>query len=783
MIFNGKEIDFPAKIKISFFKLIESLEEQAMDEDDNVARFAKDLLVDVNKFPELRDGFEGEEIPEHLNHIVNRLCRVLFPEALLTNEIKGVAFPYSFDPFYYSTRFKKILEDAGNEFEFRFASVNDDLMYVFAASYILAKHHGLRVPVNSYTTVDILNSKTRIVHTYRMAFNADMIEITPTKSAPPISAEDYKTLLDDFSNIDLWKKMVPPNSFEMRGVGIANFTDVTIDQARTTISRNLLSKSENTFEEIKNSFRNLYRIPDLQVGFIEHIEGQFAHEMKEKFNSILLNSVDKLSCKRDLSDETYDLLLSEIKPLVITDVQAFDKKMQSKVSAVLASQNIGSYILIPLSFDDEILGFIELASPRKLELSGGSLPVLEELVPLFSSSISRFKREYQNQREAIIQQECTTIHPSVKWKFEKEADIFLAERAKGEPAIFNDIVFKDVYPLYGQLDIKGSTNRRNEAIKLDLLKQIEACRSVLTEAILKTGMFLYEALVFRLDDFKAEITQGITSDIEQRILAFISSEINPAFDLLKKEKGSISKLIRKYESILDDNLSTVYEKRREYDSSVNIINQTLAQFLDDKQLEAQKIFPHYYERYKTDGLEYNIYIGQSITNSKTFDHAYLDNLRIWQMLVMCELELAYDQLRKELKTEIEVASLVLVYGNSLSVNFRMDEKRFDVEGAYNARYEIVKKRIDKAHIKNTDERITQPGTISVIYTTEENEKDYLKYIDFLEVKNLIVKNSTEKLELEDLPGISGLKALRVQVNYNKKKGIPMKNLLSKIESN
>jgi hypothetical protein len=37
----------------------------------------------------------------------------------------------------------------------------------------------------------------------------------------------------------------------------------------------------------------------------------------------------------------------------------------------------------------------------------------------------------------------------------------------------------------------------------------------------------------------------------------------------------------------------------------------------------------------------------------------------------------------------------------------MDEKRFDVDGTYNARYEVVKKRIDKANIKGTKERITQ----------------------------------------------------------------------------
>ena len=35
------------------------------------------------------------------------------------------------------------------------------------------------------------------------------------------------------------------------------------------------------------------------------------------------------------------------------------------------------------------------------------------------------------------------------------------------------------------------------------------------------------------------------------------------------------------------------------------------------------------------------------------------------------------------------------------------EKRFDVDGAYNIRYEIIKKRIDKAHIKNTQENMKE----------------------------------------------------------------------------
>jgi hypothetical protein len=39
-----------------------------------------------------------------------------------------------------------------------------------------------------------------------------------------------------------------------------------------------------------------------------------------------------------------------------------------------------------------------------------------------------------------------------------------------------------------------------------------------------------------------------------------------------------------------------------------------------------------------------------------------------------------------------------------------------VDGAYDIRYEIVKKRIDKALIKGTNERATQPGKIVIVYS-------------------------------------------------------------------
>ena len=191
--------------------------------------------------------------------------------------------------------------------------------------------------------------------------------------------------------------------------------------------------------------------------------------------------------------------------------------------------------------------------------------------------------------------------------------------------------------------------------------------------------------------------------------------------------------------MLNENLQLVYEERRKFDHSVMKTNHTLASFLDQKQEEAQAMFSHYFERYKTDGVEFNLYIGDSISQQEDFDPVYLRNLRLWQLLVICELEQEFDQLRSELEADLQIASLILVYSTPLAIHFRMDEKRFEVEGAYNARYEIVKKRVDKAHIKDTDERITQPGKIAIIYSNEQDAREYRKYIQFLQSKGMLAK--------------------------------------------
>ncbi|MNL67816.1 hypothetical protein D3C87_1924490 [compost metagenome] len=87
-----------------------------------------------------------------------------------------------------------------------------------------------------------------------------------------------------------------------------------------------------------------------------------------------------------------------------------------------------------------------------------------------------------------------------------------------------------------------------------------------------------------------------------------------------------------------------------------------------------------------------------------------------------------------------------------------------MEGSYNIRYQMVKKRIDKALIKDTTERLTQPGKIAIVYFNNSEVKAYLGYIKKLQSQRLL-NDDLEHLEIEELQGVEGLKALRIGVRY------------------
>ena len=765
--------DSPFVIKVSFNKYLNRYEELAKNEDEFIAAKAKRILEAQAPYPILREGFSDVSLLEKHKKEIRFILQDSFSEVLTLNEIKTASVPFHNIIFNSSKRFKNIVQSAGPNYDHIIHNMADDDRYRNACIIILNFCYGYDLNITR-PFFYIIPDKKGVLRHYKILYNADFVEIIHTKKAKKITQKDVDELLDNYENIELWKTKFPEGGYIFKGFVISNIFDVTDDQSISNIKSSLIGKDKSNqksfVDHFQEVFRSLFNIKELRVGFsvFNNEEQTFERVYGGQVNSFLLNNMESENCSTSLCDWSYNRLIKENKSVAISDVYRKYNNSNEAMPHVdlFYKQKIRSAILAPIANDEGLLGVLELVSDQPKKLNSINANKLIDVMPHIIAAVERSKEEEENLIEAVIQTECTSIHSSVHWRFKDEAKRFIKEQFRGNHVSFNKIRFKDVYPLYGQIDIKGSSDARNLSTQKDLTSQLVQVQDILRKAFKYESLPIYEQYLFQIDSFLTDLRKAFQVDMEQKVAAFLSKDVKKLFKHITNSNKLVQE-INDYFRSLDKNLGTVYQHRKEYDETITLINKRMASLIDEKQVEAQKMYPHFFERYKTDGIEHNIYVGESITKKDSFDITYLYNIRLWQLQTMCEMENSFYQMQSKFPMKLDVASMILVFNMPLTISFRMDEKQFDVDGTYNARYEVVKKRVDKAFIKGTTERITEKGKLTIVYSQKQDEREYLKYIHFLQSKSYVGKE-IEILELEDLQAVKGLKAIRVNILYRKK---------------
>jgi hypothetical protein len=772
MLDINENIESPFELKVSFNKLLNHYEDRVNCKEEFLSAKAKSIIEISNKYPELREGFSNASILEERKKEISIILQDSFSPLLTKNEIKTASVPFHNLIFNSSERFKNIIKAAGDGFELKIKNMPENDMYIVACTTILNIYYGYNLNFKRPFYYEIPEANG-IMRYYKIMYNADFTEIIPKNNAPKISQADYELLLDNFENIDIWKEKFPPNSYTFKGFVISNIFDVTDDQSISNIKSTLIGEDKRqnagfmkNFQEI---FQSLLMLKNIKVGFTIYNkeEDTFERVYGVGMTSYLLNNREVSKCSDTLCSWSYNKLLNENKYFSISDVDYSFKLSKGEAPHIksLYEQGFKSAIFAPITNKDGLMGILEIVSEYPKILNSINANKLEDVMPFIVSAVERSKNDEANLIEAIIQTKCTSIHPSVHWRFAKEAKKYIKDQYKGEVPTFNKIAFENVYPLYGQIDIKGSSEARNWATQQDLKIQLKAVQTILNKAFKREALPIYEQYLFQINNYLEGLENHFQVDSEQQISSFFKKEIHNVFQHLTLS-NILSQDIEDYYNNIDNKIEVLYKYRKDYDNTIAKINREMAALLDKKQVEAQAMYPHFFERYKTDGVEHNMYIGEAITKHNSFNPIYLYNLRLWQLQVMCEMENAYYQMKSELPVSLDVASMILVFSQPLTISFRMDEKQFDVDGTYNARYEIVKKRVDKAYIKGTKERVTQKGKISIVYSQKQDEIEYLRYIKFLQSKKYL-DTDVKIVELQDLQAVTGLKAIQVSVLYYK----------------
>lgn len=765
--------DAPFQVYISFRKYLDVLEHiRYNDRLEYRVNYAESLIDKTKNFQELRDGFQDLTLLDKYEDLIKLLLADLFPTGLTNNEIKAASIPLSNITFNYTERFKNILKDAGKDFEIELRNIDDDEFYVFCCCLILQSYFKKDIKTFIPFYYDIPNKQGIMKH-YKITVNSDFSDVYPTGDAKIPDDDTVEMLLENLDDIKLWKKYFPSKSWILSGFSIISLVDCTSEVALSDLKSSMIKINPENFvpdENLKEIFKSYFDVAELNFGLMFFNKKDRRLEKLPLYENVFTNHILDFwinTFDEEVRHTALENFNYNSRPVIVSNVDHLDAEVKKMPSfSILKENNISSFMVIPIMRDNELLAILEFTSSEPNSLNGLKLKKLEFVVDMIIFSLNRFTFERNNQIEAIIQREYTTIHDSVVWKFRNEAEKYFNASINRKIYTLKEISFKNLTPLFGFSDIRSSSEKRFNLMLEDLNQQIDCLHDIFSFISSDSEKYL-----LAIDIFENELNNEIKADTEQRFQRLLREEIHPFLQgkLEVKSSSEIKAKIKDYFTQVFTQNDLFYANRKSLDNSITLVNRKLADILDESQARAQQIFPHYYERFKSDGVEHNLYIGQNIAPNLHYHAKVVQKLRYWQLETICIMEREFEIFKNVLPIQMDIASLIFVYNEKLDIRFRMDEKRFDVDGAYNSYYEIIKKRLDKAHVKDSSDRITCPGKITIVYFGMENQKEYLDYISRLQKKN-ILQYDTEFLKVEDLQGITGLLALRVSINNDESVG-------------
>ena len=760
--------------RLSFRPLITSLKKILADCKPGSQMLYSDLIGRFESLQELMQPQHDDSLVKKHGDLVEMLLAIVFPPTGLDEENHAVSFPFNFKTIYTSKSFQQSFLKQGtqeiNVPDQETASMLAREKLFHAYSMILRKYGHHDTPQTSRAIYPVVDPSTGLKRYVEVKVDGRFIDVMTVDGATPeIPADVVCKRTNRLMRLTELQRLLPLKNFIFEGLAIIRINDITQTEVISEIKNTLLDidafSDASIYATLQTHMQSLLGQKNVKIGITPFFKlgGHHVFSQLHNTNSFLYKHFTALNDKDEVKECCRRLFYDSDTPIVFETV---DEKAMKEIEYLYLYYEAGcrSLILCPLKHNNELIGVLEIVAQEAGQLNNSHIARIESAIPLFTLALEKTAENLSNQVDNVIKEKFTAVQPAVEWKFTEVALSYISKKQQGEDAKIEGISFENVYPLYAAIDIRNSSTQRSHAIQFDLIEQLNAAANIVRKVQKKVHFPLLKEIEFKIEKYIASASDILLSDEEITIHEFLKGQVAYILNHLMETEPAVKKEIEEYFARLDAESGLIYDYRKKFEESITKVNEVVSKFVDIEQASAQLIYPHYFERYVTDGVEFNIYIGQSIYPRRKFNDIYLRNLKMWQLVVLAKTARLTKKLESELSNLMQTTQLILAHSIPISISFRTAERKFDVDGAYNIRYEIIKKRIDKVCIKGTNERLTQPGKIAIVYTQPKEAVEYEEFIEFLQSQGLL-KPGIEKLELEELHGVVGLKALRVDVEF------------------
>ncbi|GAB2531622.1 GAF domain-containing protein [Spirosoma aerophilum] len=610
-----------------------------------------------------------------------------------------------------------------------------------------------------------LNGVTKF---YRLDINNSFVQPQAGLMLPPL-----KRIWVDFAKgqgpLPVGEEALLLDQFTFEGFAFFQLEDVTEAETVRQLQDVFVHLHSDTepmiYHRFESALRNLCGQADAQIGIIPmpQVNGHFVYPPNSKSRSIFFQyaGASDMDYKDPMAQKMVRKIAGSAVPYLFPDLAGLPDPVQT----ALIGKGIRSFLLYPVVSGTDVLGILEMGSPHPFALNEEVLTKIENILPLIQELLRYQLNQFNNNLEQLIRKKFTSLQPAVEWKFYEAAWAYLnQEQRSGSQNEAIPVRFPQVYPLYGAVDIRNSSVERHKAVQQDLSRQIAAVDAIFSLPEFPSNGSRPEKLRDENFDCQHKLVAGLLPDDEQTVSLLLTDEVNTYFRYLLLHQPLLEAPIQAYFAQTDPATGLFNLALKRYERSMDWLNAAVNEYIDEEEKKLQTIYPHYFERYRTDGTEYSIYLGQSIAPDMPFTPGIRLRLLQWQLTSMVEVARLTHLLLSSLPLPLQTTQLILAYAQPVDIGFRQDERRFDVEGSYSIRYEVLKKRIDKAYIEGTQERLTQPNTIAIVYSHLSEVTDYLPFIADMQARGEL-QPDLEYLDIEPLQGVLHLKALRVRINY------------------
>ncbi|HMT10334.1 MAG TPA: GAF domain-containing protein, partial [Ignavibacteria bacterium] len=576
--------EFPFKTALSFRKLIDFWRNavHTTEGDCPGSDYARRIVKDAEAIPGLNSLIYDNSLIEKHRPLIDSLMTAVFPVAYMNTNLTAISAPLDFKALYSTEWFRELFCDEEGYFSHDL-NVSRELFdagkVITLYAGILKMAYGINMTVVIPLIKTVIDKETGLERYFKMNLDDRFIDIKITGELPPIDREKITLLAENMFNFELWQELIPASLFEFEGFLVVNMFEVTDQEALSRLKFDLLDKkilqSPKGFETLQERVRTMFRNPNLKLG-IAALSADQSGSLKA-VNPAGDSFIAKKGCENNCHDydkSIYNKVLESGEPQIIYDLGVFPEC--TKVETDIVKSGIVNMLVAPLIYEGKTIGVVELGSANPGDVNAINAMKLMEVLPLFSLALKRSLEDRENMIQAIIKEKCTAVHPSVEWRFRKAAINLLENEKTDSFANMEEIVFRDVYPLYALSDIRNSSNIRNSAIQQDLKENLELAKNIVLAASEAKPMPEFQHLIYKIERRMLALSAGLNSGDEAGIVSFLKREIEPLFDNISGFSANVKRSIVLYSSSVDPGLGVLYSKRKEYEQSVKMLNENIS---------------------------------------------------------------------------------------------------------------------------------------------------------------------------------------------------------------